>query len=649
MSHSHTPADNLICITGRVLFLAEDPALVLAQLRGQSLSITTAGKLRDNVSTDEITPVTVMFSFDERLGRYPYVGFETRGEYPIGVDDVRRGGFAVTVAGKRYGKGSSRESSPLAELHAGIRLIIAESFERIYQQNCDNVGILTSTNFSLIDRIEAGQPIPIQEFLERRDDLTCRVVRAGGLLPYARSQVWTTPVVQCGDTSVVLPRTLIEKILARRLHPETRHFEPGTGIFVSADWRFSHDYFTGMAAHFMHKEFGEPAALFEPDRVVAFHDHLVLAQQSIPHQRDGLLDDVAELEEGHHRFTRQYPVRSHGALQDGTGSEGICHAIMAERYALPGQVIVGTDSHTPHCGALGCLAFGVGATDMANSWVTGYVRCKVPETLRIEINGLLPRGVTAKDIVLHLLRRPDIRAGMGIGCVFEYCGSTVQSMPVDERATLTNMVAELGGFTGIVAPDEQTVAFLHERRDIEFRIEPWMTSDPNARYRATIRVEAEALSPMVASPGDPGNGIAITQLTAPVKIDIAYGGSCTAGKRSDFDAYYEVLRWGIDHSLRVAAETKLFLQFGTLDVYQYCADRGFLDTFRQVGAVLLMPGCGACANCGPGQSENAGQVTISATNRNFAGRSGPGQVWLASPYTVAASALQGTISTFADF
>lgn len=283
---------------------------------------------------------------------------------------------------------------------------------------------------------------------------------------------------------------------------------------------------------------------------------------------------------------------------------------------------------------------------MANSWVTGYVRCKVPETLRIEIDGLLPYAVTAKDIALHLLQRPDMRAGMGIGCVFEYGGSTVRSMAVDERATLTNMVAELGGFTGIVAPDEQTVAFLRDRREIEFRIEPWMTSDANARYRTRIRVEAEALSPMIAGPGDPGNGISITQLTAPVKIHIAYGGSCTGGKRSDFDAYHEVLRWGLEHGVRVAADTTLFLQFGTVDVYQYCADRGFLETFRQAGAVLLMPGCGACANCGPGQSVKAGQVTISAINRNYPGRSGPGQVWLASPYTVAASALQGRIVQF---
>jgi 3-isopropylmalate/(R)-2-methylmalate dehydratase large subunit len=629
-----------------MLFLTRDPDLVEAQLEGRSLDLEVARPLRDDISTDEITPVTVMLAYDEQLGRYPYVGFEAGGRRPIGVDAVRSGGFAVTVAGRRYGKGSSRESSPLAELHAGIRLIIAESFERIYRQNCDNIGILTSTDLSLIVRIRAGEPIPVAEFLGDRDELSGRILSAGGLLAYSRTMHWPWPasaVEEAGCRSL----TLVEKILARRRHPESPQAEPGAGIFVAADWRFSHDYFTGMAMHFMHRAFGDSATLRDPDHIVAFCDHLVLARQSHAHQHGGLLDGVTGLVDGHKEFVRRYPVRAHGELPDGSGAEGICHAVMTERYALPGQVVVGTDSHTPHSGALGCLAFGVGATDLANGWITGYVRCRVPETVRVEIEGALRPGVTAKDVILHLLQRPDIRAGAAVGCVVEYCGSTVRALPIDERATLTNMVAELGGLSGIVAPDQQTVAFLRERRGIDIRIEPWMQSDPGARYRATIRLDASQLTEMVARPGDPGNGTPADQLGEVVKVDIAYGGSCTAGKRADFEAYHEVLHWAACHGLKVPPATRLFLQFGTIDVYRHCLDRGFLDAFQRVGAVLLMPGCGACANCGPGQSVEAGQVTISAINRNFPGRSGPGRVWLASPYTVAASALAGRITTFA--
>ena len=638
--------EDTIRLDGRVLYLSQDPAVIVAQLAGQDFTSATAGPLRDNVSTDEITPVTVMLTYDERLGQFPYVGFKAGEVLPIGRDAVKNGGFRVTVAGKRYGKGSSRESSPLAELSAGIRLIVAESFERIYQQNCDNIGILTTTDFSVLDRLSAAEAVPIEEFLKGRDALTQQIIRSGGLLAYSKAADWPAPGVRDAAVITPQPKTLVEKIIERHLHPGIASAQRGDGVFIAADWRFSHDYFTGMCAHLMHRAFGKPAPLHAPDHIIAFQDHLVLAAQSIPHVRDGLLPGVANLTQGHSAFSRDYPVRSHGALDGVPGSEGICHALMAEQYALPGQVVCGTDSHTPHSGALGCLAFGAGATEIANSWVTGYVRCKVPQTLRIEIDGALRDGVTAKDVVLHLLQMDAIRSGGAIGLVFEYGGEAVRAMSIDERATLTNMVAELGGFTGIVEPDARTVAFLKERRGVDVALEGWMTSDVGATYHDTIHIDATALQPMLARPGDPGNGVPAPQLEGEVAIDIAYGGSCTAGKREDFDFYHEVLRWGVGHGMAVAPRTRLYLQFGTMAVRRYCEERGYLPVFEQAGVTLVMPGCGSCANCGPGQSGSAEEVTISAINRNFPGRSGPGNVWLASPYTVAASALAGKITTF---
>jgi 3-isopropylmalate/(R)-2-methylmalate dehydratase large subunit len=641
---------------GRILYLSNDASLVRAQLRGDDLDLSAALPLRDDISTDEITPVTVMTVYDERLGDVPYVGFRAGGEMPIGRHAIRRGGFRITVAGKRYGKGSSRESSPLAELSAGIKLIVAESFERIYQQNCDNIGILTTTDFSILERIQSGQAIPISAFLKGRDQLTQSIIRSGGLLTYSKSRTWPKERQAKAFAADVTPRpkTLIEKIIAGHLHPDTADADAvcGAGVFIETDWRFSHDYFTGMCAHLMHRAFGKPAVLHRPDRIIAFQDHLVLAAQSFPHVRDQLLAGVADLSAGHDDFAAAYPVRSHGRLKGGgegkNGAEGICHAMMAETYALPGQVVAGTDSHTPHSGALGCLAFGAGATEIANSWISGYVRCKVPETLRIEIDGRLRPGVSAKDVVLHLLQMEAIRGGGAIGLVFEYGGAAVRAMNIDERATLTNMAAELGGFTGIVEPDGNTVAFLKERRGIDFVLQSWMHSDADAVYREVIRIDADRIGPMLARPGDPGNGVAADVLaeSESVAVNIAYGGSCTAGKRADFDYYHEVLQWGLAHGLKVSPKTALFLQFGTMDVRRYCEQKGYLPVFEQAGATLIMPGCGACANCGPGQSASAGDVTISAINRNFPGRSGPGSVWLAGPYTVAASALTGRITTF---
>lgn len=633
---------------GRFLFLSCSNEAVKAQLQGRDLQLTDALPLRDNISTDEITPVVIMMTYDSRLGKYPYVGFKTEGELPIGNDAVKDAGFQITVAGKRYGKGSSRESSPLAEKSAGIRLIIAESFERIYRQNCDNIGIYTSTDFSLIGRIRAGEAIDLEEFLVGRDAVTQEVIRAGGLLAYSKQHLPRQPEKVFNPLPTHRPLTLVEKIIERRRVAPAGEVARGDGLFLSADWRFSHDYFTGMCAHFMHEAFGEDLTLARPHEIIAFQDHLILADQSYPHIRDNLLAAVGGLASAHDQFVRRYPVLAHGALKGQSGSEGICHALMTELHALPGQVVVGTDSHSPHSGALGCLAFGAGATDIANSWATGFIRCRMPEIIKVELTGQLRADVTAKDVVLELLRSEPIRQGQAIGAVFEYTGEAVRALSIDERATLTNMVAELGGFTGIVAPDQKAVDFLRERRGIEVQLEDWLFSDADADYKEHIVIDCSSLSPLVAAPGDPGNGMALTDLDEPVAVDIAYGGSCTAGKREDFDYYHEVLAWGLRHGLKVADHTRLYLQFGTLAVRDYCRERGYLETFEQVGVELIMPGCGACANCGPGSSTRAEQVTISAINRNFPGRSGPGQVWLGSPYTVAASALLGRLTSFAD-
>jgi 3-isopropylmalate/(R)-2-methylmalate dehydratase large subunit len=171
-----------------------------------------------------------------------------------------------------------------------------------------------------------------------------------------------------------------------------------------------------------------------------------------------------------------------------------------------------------------------------------------------------------------------------------------------------------------------------------------MASDAGARYAATIEIDAAALGPMVARPGDPGHGVPLAQLAERPQLDIAYGGSCTAGKREDFDQYHAVLAWAAARGLK--SKVKLYLQFGTVDVRDYCERRGYLAAFESVGAELLQPACGACANCGPGASDRAEQVTVSAINRNFPGRSGPGSVWLASPATVAASAIAGELRSF---
>jgi 3-isopropylmalate/(R)-2-methylmalate dehydratase large subunit len=616
---------------GRLLFLAADPGVVRAQLAGQDLSRAQAGALRDDISTDEITPLPSMVHFDAALGRHAHTGFTAAGERPIGVDALRQAGIGVLVGGRRYGKGSSREHSPLAELSAGVKLVIAESFERIYRQNADNLGLLTSTDLSLVERLQRGDVPTLDELLEGRDALSAAIVRAGGLLRYGLGPAQPLPPPAEG------PHTLFEKIVERH------RVRPG---FVRADLRFIHEYYTGMCAHLLRSHAGDAYRLHDKDSIVCFEDHLSYVERSPVHVTQGLVPGVMQLSRAHRAFVARHGLTDHGYAAGGEGSQGISHAMVAERHALPGQLIAGTDSHTPHSGALGCVAFGVGTTEMANAFLTGAVRMGTPEVLRIEVAGRLPAGVAAKDLALHLLALPAIRAGAGVGRVFEFGGAAVRALDTDERATLTNMTAELGGLTGIVEPDEETVRFLRERRGIQFALEPWMRSDDGARYADIIHIDASALSPMVARPGDPGLGVPLAELADRPRVDIAYGGSCTAGKREDFAQYHAVLAWAAARGLRVAPHVTLYLQFGTEDVREHCVREGWLAAFEAVGAQILQPACGACANCGPGASTAAEQVTVSAINRNFPGRSGPGQVWLASPATVAASAIAGRLASF---
>ncbi len=637
---------------GRILFLTEDPARILRQLNGEDLEASDTGPLRDQISTDEITPAFICYHFDEKLGDFPYLGLKCGGAFPMKAGTVRAGGFAVSVAGKRRGKGSSREASPYAEQCAGIRLLIAESFERIYRQNAQNLGLLTSTDFGLIPRIRRGEAIPLAEFMTGLDPVTAEIVRRGGLFPYNAARL-RGEVAPPWPVHAPRPMTYAEKLLARHavVDAATRQVglsavRPGDGLFVQANWRFSHDYVTPMAASFLAKALGPDAVLRDPEHILAFRDHLTFLHHSMvpEHRALGLLAVAERLKPAQEAFCVKHGIRLHGELSDGSGSEGICHAIMAERYVLPGQLVVGTDSHTPHAGALGCLAFGVGTTDIACAWVTGDVRVTVPPTLRVRLQGRLRANVSAKDLVLHLLAQPLIQEGGAIGHVIEYQGEGLLDLDTDERATLTNMAAEIGGFTGLIAPDGETVRFVKERRGVELALEPWMRGDDGAEYAQTLDVDCAALGPMLARPGDPGNGVALADLGETVPIHIAYLGSCTGGKREDLRRAYEVVRTASKEGKRVPEGVQFFVQCGSEDVRRYAEAEGWMAAFEAVGAVVLGSSCGACINAGPGVSTHPEQVTISAINRNFPGRSGPGQVWLASPATVAASALAGRIA-----
>jgi len=645
-------------LSGRILFLTEDPELIRRQLAGEDLAWDTKNpannpKLRDDISTDEITPAHYCFYFDQTLGEIPYLGLKCGNVLPIGRSDVKKGGFVCSVSGKRRGKGSSREQSPYAEMSAGIQAVIAENIERIYKQNCQNLGLLTSTNFSLIDKIRAGEEISLSEFTAGEDEITRQVIEYGGLFPFnvARMQKKVfLPPIETGKR----PMTLAEKIFAKRMiRPDgqvgVEAVKPGDTGFTRVDLRFSHEYVTPMAAIFYEHYVGKGVPVNDASSIRFFRDHLTFLDEVISEEKKkiGLLDLATQLKLKQEDFAKAQGIKLHGELKDRKGSEGICHSVMLESYALPGQVNVGSDSHTPHVGAIGCVAFGIGTTDVFNSWITKDVRVKVPESVKIIIRGEKQPNVTAKDFILKILSLDYVRSGKALAKVMEYAGEAVEALSVDERATMTNMAAEIGGFTGIVAPDDKVVDFLVERRGMGLRDAMEMIrglqSDRDAEYAQVIELDAAEIAPMVATPGDPGNGKFIRELNTPVPVELAYGGTCTAGKNEDMDMYAEVLADALKRGKRVAESVQFYIQFGSQETREYCIDKGYLDIFQKAGAHVIEPSCGACINAGPGVSTRADQVVISAQNRHFPGRSGPGQMYLASPLTVAASAVAGYI------
>ena len=648
-----------IKFSGRILFLTEDTNLIRQQLTANSkeasdLETALAERLKNddlplmsNISTDEITPGWVCFYYDETLGQYVYVGMR---EGAVQKDEVKNGNFAVVVSGLSKGCGSSRETAPYAEKAAGVQLVIAKSIEKIYGQNSQNIGLLTSTDFSLIDRIRNNEEIALSEFTKGLDPVSQDIVSYGGLFNYNKARL-SGQISPPPTTTTKRPMTIVEKIIASHAFVTAGKIgveavKPGDALFAVADVRFSHEYVTPMAESLFKQALGKDARVSEAESVFAFRDHLTFLGRvmSPKHREMGLLEKADGLATTQESFTSSQNIKLYGENPEG-GSEAICHNAVVEDLALPGQIVIGTDSHTCMAGVLGCFAFGVGSTDMANAWYTKDIRIRVPETVRYVLKGTKRNDVAAKDVMLHILASEYMKTSKGIGKVLEFAGDDLKNWSMDERATLTNMAVEAGGTTGIIEPDEMTLEYIVRTRDLDAEeVRKGFTfSDADAEYAAVFEIKLDEIAPMVATPGDPRNGIPIESLTEDVRIDAAYGGSCTGGKMADMDMYAEVLKNALEQGKHVAEGVHLYIQFGSQKIKQYARAKGYLEIFEKAGAELIDPSCGACINAGPGASPSAETVTVSAQNRNFPGRSGPGKLYLASPYVVAASAIAGKI------
>ena len=639
----------------RVLYLTKDPEKIRQQLEG-SLTLraadVSAEELLDDINTDAMTPAWVCFDYDPKeIAKNAYAGLIVNGQRVVPQGALQ--GFEVIVAGAQKGVGSSREQAAQCEVFSGSRLAIASSFAPIHARNNINIGQLMGDH-ALLRRLEAGESIALEEFTAGHDAITVRIIESGGLLPFcAKLSKGEITVPPTGTEA--RPMNITEKILANKLLPgQGQYVKPGDAILAKVDAGYSHEFTTAQVDLFLAEEYGANYTLQNPTKFAVFEDHLIYAT-GVPSMAK-YADKIEKLRVQQRAFAERTGVRNYSAV-DGV-SPGICHQVAREKFIDPGDFVQATDSHTCMGGASGALAWGVGSTEYAALLYWGFTAMVVPESIRFELVGTLRPGVTAKDVMLHILATYAKREET-LNRVMEFGGEGLFALTPDERATLANMATECSARGAVMEVDDTMLQWIASRRPgvtvDELRAKV-VSPDAGAHHDGGVhRIALGDIVPMVATPGDPDRGIAsdpkngaVINEIGKVRLNIAYGGSCTAGKRDDIDMYARVMADAEKAGKRVADDVRFFLQFGSQEVEAYAKERGYIDLFERTGVKLIKPGCGACIGCGPGVSEKGDEVTVSAINRNYKGRSGPGKLYLASPLTVAASAVTGEIVEYRD-
>lgn len=423
-------------------------------------------------------------------------------------------------------------------------------------------------------------------------------------------------------------QTITQKILAR--HAGRDRVAPGENIWVDVDTLMTHDVCGPPTIGIFKREFGEDARVWDPDKLVIMPDHYIFTED--PHARRNI--EILRAFAAEHDLKHYFDV--------GTARyKGVCHVALAEEgFNRPGTVLFGTDSHSCTSGAFGMFSTGVGNTDAALIMGTGKIWVKVPETMRFVFEGTLPPWLMAKDLILSVIG--DIGFEGGTYRALEFDGEAVFDLSMEERMTLTNMAIEAGGKNGIIAADQKTVDYVEARTDAPYEL---VSSDADARYVFEKVYDVSKMEPVVAKPHRPDNRATVSEV-AGTKLDRAYIGSCTGGKFEDFLAAARILdgeRVQVD-TFVVPASTEVSTQLRQHTLNGKTLWQVFLDAGCKMGHAS----CGACLG-GPvdtfGRTHGT-EVVISTTNRNFPGRMGSKQsaVYLASPLTVAASALHGEIT-----
>lgn len=557
-------------------------------------------KLGDDINTDDIIPAKRGTNADPaHLRRYAL-------EHIIGEGKLVE--YDVIEAGQNFGCGSSREFAPVAIQAAGIQKVRARSFAEIFYRNSINIGLP-------LEVLGDDRTHPVIE----------AITQAGGLFAFNQQRRNRQIVIPKSQTP---PRsmTMAEKLLAQA--SGNAYVQPGEVVFAQVDLAMSHDAIAATVSELFYQQFGNEAQVWDADRIVLVADHFIQINEIREDSRAKLMHQQMV------QFAKQQNCRLFDVVSPGDAA-GICHVLLPEQGLIrPGMVIAGTDSHSCTYGAFGSFATGVGTTDMANLFAIGDLWIRVPGTLLFELSGPLPPFISAKDIMLFILGQIGCDGAMGK--VMEFRGSVIDNLPIDERMTLCNMAIECGAVCGLIPVDGVTRQYVREHAGADFEE---INGDADAEYEQVYRFDLSQLKPQVARPPKPDQVVSISEL-GEVPITRAFIGSCTGGKLFDLAQAAEVLQ-----GRSVAPGVSLFVVPASQTIRQQAQALGYLDILEQAGAQILKSGCGACINAGMGVL-GQNEAGIYATNRNFKGRSGDptGQNYLASPRTVAISAIQGRIT-----
>jgi homoaconitate hydratase family protein len=409
-----------------------------------------------------------------------------------------------------------------------------------------------------------------------------------------------------------MPKTFVEKLLSRKAGKEV---SAGAIVSVEPDYVMSHDNTAAISNTF--KKIGVSRVKY-PDRVVIILDHEVPAPK--------------ESSAANHKEIRAF-VHGQGIRNFYDINHGICHQVFVdEGFAMPGKLIVGSDSHTTTYGALGAFSAGIGRSEVAAIWATGELWFQVPQTIKIILKGLIPQYITTKDIILYIIGQ--IKSDGADYKAVEFTGETIAYIDIGERMVLTNMAAEMGAKNGYIPPDPVTFDFIRGRAKAEF--EP-LYSDDHAPFYQTLEFDVSKIPPGVAKPHTVDNYAPIQKLEG-TKIDQALIGTCTNGRLADLEAAANIL-----NGKRVKARTLIIP--ASWEIYKEALTKGLIEIFIDAGAMVLNPGCGPCLGAHQGVMA-PGEVTFSTANRNFKGRMGcrDAEIYLGSPLSVAASAVTGEIT-----